>query len=282
MTGFLQRLALRATGRISPIRSVSGAICFPPQLKVDDAGGQSSAVTALPESTPESMPAHADSMRNGSRAEIPSRQFKMGRKGDAWAGAADDDSIPDQLRAAQVERIPETVEDPQRKINKSRQLYGDDADTRVRIGEQQQREHTIQLPAELVESETGRNDEQPVVAFEVRPESFITQHRQSLADHRQAEWGSVHEIPPLLPLQNEINEPENQAAGRRNALSGPASQTVPASVEETTEVHVSIGRIDVTAVYESSQGKREKEAQPQRPSPMSLDEYLARRHGRSS
>ena len=46
--------------------------------------------------------------------------------------------------------------------------------------------------------------------------------------------------------------------------------------EETTEVHVNIGRIEVTAVQEAPP--------PRRPAPrtakaMSLDEYLARRAG---
>jgi hypothetical protein len=51
----------------------------------------------------------------------------------------------------------------------------------------------------------------------------------------------------------------------------------PATVEETTEVHVSIGRIEVTAVHEAPPPKR---AAPRRPAPMSLDEYVATRQGR--
>jgi hypothetical protein len=51
----------------------------------------------------------------------------------------------------------------------------------------------------------------------------------------------------------------------------------PGPVEETTEVHVSIGRIEVTAVHEAAPPKR---AAPRRPAPMSLDEYVATRQGR--
>ena len=46
------------------------------------------------------------------------------------------------------------------------------------------------------------------------------------------------------------------------------------SVEETTEVHVSIGRIEVTAVHEAAP---QKSGGPRRPAPMSLDQYLAKR-----
>lgn len=46
--------------------------------------------------------------------------------------------------------------------------------------------------------------------------------------------------------------------------------------EETTEVHVTIGRIEVTAVQEA---EAQKPAPRRRPAPMSLDEYIARRQG---
>ena len=48
------------------------------------------------------------------------------------------------------------------------------------------------------------------------------------------------------------------------------------AVEETTEVHVHIGRIEMTAVHEPAPLKP---AAARRPAPTSLDEYLAKRHG---
>jgi hypothetical protein len=51
------------------------------------------------------------------------------------------------------------------------------------------------------------------------------------------------------------------------------------TVEETTEVHVHIGRIEVTAVHEPPPAKP---AASRRRAPMSLDEYLAKRQGRPS
>lgn len=49
-----------------------------------------------------------------------------------------------------------------------------------------------------------------------------------------------------------------------------------AAWEETTEVHVTIGRIEVTAVQEAP---AQRPAPRRRNAPMSLDEYIARRQG---
>jgi len=51
---------------------------------------------------------------------------------------------------------------------------------------------------------------------------------------------------------------------------------------EETEVHVHIGRIEVTATSDSAIPARSQEAERDRPEPMSLDEYLARRQRRPS
>ncbi len=51
-----------------------------------------------------------------------------------------------------------------------------------------------------------------------------------------------------------------------------------ASVHEPAEVHVHIGRIEVTAVHEAPPTREEKRAARQ---PMSLEAYLAKRHGRT-
>lgn len=81
---------------------------------------------------------------------------------------------------------------------------------------------------------------------------------------------------PLLPLQ----------LAERGAAQSPAAAAVrrperPAwrGVEESPEVHVSIGRIEVTAVHEAPAPKR---IQPKARQALSLEEYLARRQrGRS-
>jgi hypothetical protein len=50
------------------------------------------------------------------------------------------------------------------------------------------------------------------------------------------------------------------------------AHTIPS--EESTEVHIHIGRIEVTAVHETAPLSRERSAAP---SPMSLDAYLVQR-----
>lgn len=70
--------------------------------------------------------------------------------------------------------------------------------------------------------------------------------------------------------------------GARSTLSSPAAasaQRTPPAAESPTEVHVHIGRIEVTAVQPSAAPKPAARGGPQ---PMSLDEYLARRERRGS
>ena len=78
---------------------------------------------------------------------------------------------------------------------------------------------------------------------------------------------------PLLPLQNTAHPSalNSGAIAQRGKPRGSAWQS---QVEETTEVHVSIGRIEVTAVHEAPPPKRQA---PATAKPMTLDEYLARR-----
>ena len=87
---------------------------------------------------------------------------------------------------------------------------------------------------------------------------------------------------PLLPLKNAARPSALNAsvaasgvAAQRGEHSGTGRQS---QVDEITEVHVSIGRIEVTAVHESLPPKRQA---PTPAKPLSLDEYLARR-GRSA
>ncbi len=78
---------------------------------------------------------------------------------------------------------------------------------------------------------------------------------------------------PLLPLK-QVTRPSSlntNAAAQRGEHSGASRQR---QVDEITEVHVSIGRIEVTAVHESPPPKRQA---PAAAKPLSLDEYLARR-----
>jgi hypothetical protein len=73
-------------------------------------------------------------------------------------------------------------------------------------------------------------------------------------------------------------EPSQTPAAGLSAARAPAWAAHPPAqavkTEEPTEVHVHIGRIDVTAVHEAAPSRRRPAGAP---SPMSLDAYLARR-----
>ncbi len=78
---------------------------------------------------------------------------------------------------------------------------------------------------------------------------------------------------PLLPLA----QARKESGATLDFFPGKDSRPGGA-VEETTEIHVTIGRIDLTAVYEPGPEKQVKTSR--RPQPMSLDDYLSKRQGR--
>ena len=82
---------------------------------------------------------------------------------------------------------------------------------------------------------------------------------------------------PLLPIKNTARPSALNAnmAAQRGEHGGFGQR---GQVDEITEVHVSIGRIEVTAVHESPPPKRQAPASAK---PLSLDEYLARRGRRT-
>jgi len=85
----------------------------------------------------------------------------------------------------------------------------------------------------------------------------------------------LRRIQPLLPPQRGPN-----GTALFKAASGPQGSSWRAPVEETTEVHVSIGRIEVTAVHEALPTPKRASTRSQRA--LSLEDYLARRKaGRS-
>jgi len=93
------------------------------------------------------------------------------------------------------------------------------------------------------------------------------------ADYPSTEVGPAELLlpaPARARTARGLFERERPVSGRRTTGNRPAA------VEETTEVHVTIGRIEVTAVHEAPPAKR---AAPSRPAPMSLHDYLAKRQG---
>jgi hypothetical protein len=91
---------------------------------------------------------------------------------------------------------------------------------------------------------------------------------------RAATRDEPRDAPLLLPPQRVGRALPAPAIAAANPL--PAGAARPAS-EETTEVHVTIGRIEVTAVQEAARPRREPARSRK---PKSLEEYLAGRQGR--
>jgi len=86
--------------------------------------------------------------------------------------------------------------------------------------------------------------------------------------------GLAHMVEPLLPPQRAMHSPAWNTGNRPpDSSRGAASAS---RAEESTEVHVTIGRIEVTAVHEAPPSKRRA---PPSAKPMTLEEYLARRRG---
>jgi hypothetical protein len=80
-------------------------------------------------------------------------------------------------------------------------------------------------------------------------------------------------LQPLIGSHVRVNGPHG---GQWRGAGGSATDAPGGRVEETTEVHVNIGRIEVTAVHETPAAKP---APRRRNTPMSLDQYVAHRQG---
>jgi hypothetical protein len=97
--------------------------------------------------------------------------------------------------------------------------------------------------------------------------------RRAPGDRTAASHDAIRDAPPLLPLQRVARLLPPQALAASTPSRAAAARP---PIEETTEVHVSIGRIEVTAVQEAPPPRRE----PARPrKPKSLEAYLATRQG---
>jgi hypothetical protein len=153
--------------------------------------------------------------------------------------------------------------------------------------------HAIQpTAAPLAERSTSRNLVQPLVDGVSGEAAYAT--TLQAASRREADSRSVaaHAPEALLDgtarsighpslLMPPVDSPRSPVSpmGAGGAPRQPAGLTSPAHAiasDEPNEVHIHIGRIEVTAVHEPAPARRRAAATP----PMSLDSYFAKR-GRS-
>ena len=119
------------------------------------------------------------------------------------------------------------------------------------------------------------HDLQPVSAA-LAMDNIIVETR---VDNQSQDFGASHQqqtsqadVSPAGPRAPEPLLPSRAAAPTTNSV---AAMQIPAATSEVpNEVHVHIGRIEVTAVQSSEAPRRKAKAAQQ---PMSLDDYLARR-----
>jgi hypothetical protein len=250
MNGFLQRLAARATGQATQIHSATLSPYAAPAVPWGEAVPLHEKV-AIPRAsepttplTPPTSPGRVAAtgvVPAGSRPGAPNRDG-LSDAVPAWQlGAIDADHVePEPL--GPPDSAPALPPEKRDEVRVPESV----AALRAALGMQPRgSSEQAQAPAQVSQSEP-----RPVLA--VAPE-------------------------PLLPLAAMALTPS--PTGMPSAAQPVLQYRLGGLIEETTEVHVSIGRIEVTAVHEAPQQRRPA---PKANQPMSLDEYLARRQGRGT
>jgi hypothetical protein len=105
----------------------------------------------------------------------------------------------------------------------------------------------------------------------------ITEQAHAPAGQANEDLSEGHDLQmpdPLLPHQEHRDDDLTQRVALRPISSPSAARQAVPAMEETTEVHVTIGRIEVTAVQTTP---AQKPPPRRRQAPLSLDEYIARR-----
>lgn len=247
MSGHLQRLAARAMGRTRPLHTLGTLPLAGPETSpiADDA--------AMPEAIGRMPPAVHSGRIQASVPPLAELQ------------------APGEIESARV------TERPQATTNTLTEQAAPPAS--------QERATPLATALHVSRDETtlSRDGPEPLLP-RVSPEPAVTEPMslqgapQDLSeppDERDSFSGPA--APPrLMPrvAPKSIQPTLHAALGSPSAR--PGDHRLPETVEETTEVHVNIGRIEVTAVQEAP---AQKPAPRRRQQPMSLDEYLSRRQG---
>ena len=256
MKGLAHRLAARAAGTALPVRS---------DMRLPfGAGGWGEAVETQVDALAPSLPADA-----APRTQAPSALASVDPAGAAPAPMADVPVPPTSVLAAHAEPAAfKEYELPGRRATTSREerlpprLLREGSESRAPMEPHAQR---ADVPARL---EPG--------AIAALPQSSARQAAPFIAAASSSRPGHA-EPARLMPAASARQTPAAtvSVAGQAAwAAHSPVSPARAAKAEEATEVHVHIGRIDVTAVHEPTAPRRRPAAAA---APMSLDTYLAKR-----
>lgn len=127
---------------------------------------------------------------------------------------------------------------------------------------------------------------QPMPIVEPRVDTTKPGHMLEAERHAQFDMASAastdslqtdltaHDASGALPLPATLLSPRTVPVRQAAAPAAPSVVKVPP--QQADEVHIHIGRIEVTAIQESAPSKREARKGP---APLSLDDYLAKRKG---
>jgi hypothetical protein len=245
MTGFLQRLAERAMGVSRPARAASAA----PFAPLTEAVGEETAAEIRP--GPESASAPSPVARGSATTVMRSIEpLTTGAQPSPSAPAAPTPSLVAELTTLKQMTAPPLIA-PAPAAMPSPPSPGTEA---------------AAARETVPEVRAARPDFAGLPASEVRLPRLPNEHVENAHPLQSAP-------PPLLASTSDSPSAFRVATPGGAATADRRTQ----AVEETTEVHVHIGRIEVTAVHEPAPAKP---AAARRPAPMSLDEYLARRLGR--
>lgn len=250
MSGFLHRLAAQAIGRTSTLRSVARQpYAAAPEPEHDTVWATTNTEQHKPASSMTNL--HAVPAQTPRRVD-PDKKISTPHREQKMAGA------PPEIVVAPTPSAFATQPD---------HPYAPPPPGPATLRPASVENTTAQEPPLLVEETATHNTVNHSTTRFTTASDFVADDKTYAALTDSA-------VPaPLLPLKKAAPPAASHAdaPARRSEARGFMPQS---SVEETTEVHVNIGRIEVTAIHEAPPTKRPA---PTAARPMSLDEYLLRR-----
>lgn len=258
MKGLLHRLAARAAGTALPVRSdvrlPFGAGGWEEAVPAQAEAAAPAAVASLLAQAPL---AHADP---ASAAPAPIADLRTAPSPVLAARAAPvalDEHQPPGRRA------PVETTETSRRDRLPPRLLGEGLDPRS----------SIDAPTQQADAQT-RLEPGAIAALPPSPAPPAAPAARAAASSRPEAAGPARLMPAATPRPTPAATMPVAGQSAWSAYSTARSPARAAKAEEPTEVHVHIGRIDVTAVHEPAAPRRRPAGAP---APMSLDTYLARR-----
>lgn len=246
MSGFLGRIAAQALGQTAPVRSAA-------RLPYSEPPPFAAITTETGQQPPGSLE-HPDGI--APRRAPPAAEMAPEHRREM----ADDDAGQPILVSKPASRLPASTDPAAIRVRQP--VPTPQVEQRAEIMQRTGDLAPASPPERQVETDIVRQGDHAVRdRIEAATQTTAAGRRNPPLAQRPAP------PPPLL-------KPAAFDAVREQRLPPHPAAARAGNVEDTTEVHVSIGRIEVTAVHEAAPPRR---SAPRSPKPMGLGEYLARR-----